>query len=36
MLLAGCATAIATAGSGLAGNLNTAILNQDAVDIEQA
>ncbi len=29
MLLAGCATAIATAGSGLAGNLNTAILNQD-------
>ena len=29
VLLAGCATAIATAGSGLAGNLNTAILNQD-------
>lgn len=29
MLVAGCATAIATAGSGLAGNLNTAILNQD-------
>ena len=29
LLLAGCATAIATAGSGLAGNLNTAILNQD-------
>jgi hypothetical protein len=29
LLLAGCATAIATAGSGLAGNLNTAIMNQD-------
>ncbi|MFC1690304.1 TRAP transporter TatT component family protein, partial [Pseudomonadota bacterium] len=29
LILAGCATAIATAGSGLAGNLNTAILNQD-------
>jgi hypothetical protein len=29
ILVAGCATAIATAGSGLAGNLNTAILNQD-------
>jgi len=29
ILLAGCATAIATAGSGLAGNLNTAIMNQD-------
>jgi hypothetical protein len=29
LMLTGCATAIATAGSGLAGNLNTAILNQD-------
>ena len=28
-LLAGCATVMATAGSGLAGNLNTAIMNQD-------
>jgi len=29
LLLAGCATVVATAGSGVAGNLNTAILNQD-------
>jgi hypothetical protein len=29
VLLAGCASMMATAGSGLAGNLNTAILNQD-------
>jgi tetratricopeptide (TPR) repeat protein len=29
LLLAGCASVMATAGSGLAGNLNTAILNQD-------
>ena len=28
-LLPGCATVVATAGSGVAGNLNTAILNQD-------
>ena len=28
-LLAGCASMVATAGSGLAGNLNTAIMNQD-------
>lgn len=28
-LLAGCASMMATAGSGLAGNLNTAIMNQD-------
>jgi hypothetical protein len=29
VLAAGCATVVATAGGGLAGNLNTAILNQD-------
>ena len=29
VLAAGCASVMATAGSGLAGNLNTAILNQD-------
>jgi hypothetical protein len=29
VLLAGCASVMATAGSGLAGNLNTAIMNQD-------
>ena len=29
LLLPGCATVVATAGSGVAGNLNTAILNQD-------
>lgn len=29
LLLSGCATVVATAGSGVAGNLNTAILNQD-------
>ena len=29
ILLAACATVVATAGGGLAGNLNTAILNQD-------
>jgi len=28
-MLGGCATMVASAGSGLAGNLNTAILNQD-------
>lgn len=28
-LMAGCASMMATAGSGLAGNLNTAIMNQD-------
>lgn len=28
-LLAGCATVVATAGGGMAGNLNTAITNQD-------
>jgi len=28
-LLAGCASVVASAGAGLAGNLNTAILNQD-------
>ena len=31
--LAGCASVMATAGSGLAGNLNTAILNQDDPDL---
>lgn len=29
VLVAGCASVMATAGSGLAGNLNTAIMNQD-------
>ena len=29
ILLAACATVVATAGGGMAGNLNTAILNQD-------
>jgi hypothetical protein len=29
VLAAGCASVVATAGGGLAGNLNTAILNQD-------
>jgi hypothetical protein len=29
VVIAGCATVMATAGSGLAGNLNTAIMNQD-------
>jgi ribosomal protein S7 len=29
LVLPGCATVVATAGSGVAGNLNTAILNQD-------
>jgi tetratricopeptide (TPR) repeat protein len=33
VLLAGCASMMATAGSGLAGNLNTAILNQDDPDL---
>jgi hypothetical protein len=28
-LLGGCATVVASAGTGLAGNLNTAIMNQD-------
>lgn len=31
--LVGCASMVATAGSGLAGNLNTAILNQDDPDL---
>ena len=29
VLTAACATVVATAGGGLAGNLNTAIMNQD-------
>ncbi|MFB3079371.1 MAG: hypothetical protein ACE1Y4_15350, partial [Lysobacterales bacterium] len=29
LFVAGCASMMATAGSNLAGNLNTAILNQD-------
>ena len=29
ILLAACASVVATAGGGMAGNLNTAILNQD-------
>jgi ribosomal protein S7 len=33
LALAGCATMVASAGSGLAGNLNTAILNQDDPDL---
>jgi hypothetical protein len=33
VVIAGCATVMATAGSGLAGNLNTAILNQDDPDL---
>jgi hypothetical protein len=33
VVIAGCATVMATAGSGLAGNLNTAIMNQDDPDL---
>ncbi|MEJ2400532.1 MAG: TRAP transporter TatT component family protein [Xanthomonadales bacterium] len=36
LLLPGCATVVATAGSGVAGNLNTAILNQDDPELVRA
>jgi hypothetical protein len=34
--LSGCATVVATAGSGVAGNLNSAILNQDDPELVRA
>lgn len=36
LVLPGCATVVATAGSGVAGNLNTAILNQDDPELVRA